>query len=93
MANIAKCSVCGGLYEAGSEEQANEDFRACPDCRKELRHYVVRTFGEGWREADTRIANGEDALVLFGYDHLGEVPGHFVRGWKARCYKEINDGN
>uniref|UniRef100_A0A6M3LPS0 Uncharacterized protein n=1 Tax=viral metagenome TaxID=1070528 RepID=A0A6M3LPS0_9ZZZZ len=93
MANIAKCSVCGGLYEAGSEEQANEDFRACPDCRKELRHYVVRLFGEGWREANACIANGEDAMKLFFQACNDLEPNPFTRGWKARCYKEINDGN
>lgn len=32
MANITTCTSCGKAYEAGSEEQANERVRACPDC-------------------------------------------------------------
>ena len=32
MANITTCSRCGGLYEAGSEEQANEPGRLCLTC-------------------------------------------------------------
>jgi hypothetical protein len=34
MPNITTCTKCGGLYEAGSEEQANEPERFCPSCRK-----------------------------------------------------------
>jgi predicted nucleic acid-binding Zn-ribbon protein len=29
---ITTCTECGKLYEAGSEEQANEQERLCPDC-------------------------------------------------------------
>lgn len=32
MPNITTCTKCGGLYEAGSEEQANERVRFCSDC-------------------------------------------------------------
>jgi hypothetical protein len=32
MANITTCPECGKLYEAGSEEQANEPGRLCPGC-------------------------------------------------------------
>ena len=27
------CHACGSLYDAGSEEQANEPDRRCPRCR------------------------------------------------------------
>lgn len=33
MPNITTCSKCGCVYEAGSEEQANETHRWCPSCR------------------------------------------------------------
>lgn len=36
MANITTCSRCHGLYEAGSEEQANEPGRTCLTCTKQL---------------------------------------------------------
>jgi len=32
MANITTCTRCGALYEAGSEETANESVRVCPLC-------------------------------------------------------------
>lgn len=32
MPNITTCTGCGALYEAGSEEAANEQFRLCPPC-------------------------------------------------------------
>jgi hypothetical protein len=32
MANITTCPECGSLYEAGSEEQANEPGRLCRRC-------------------------------------------------------------
>lgn len=32
MPNISACPQCGRLYEAGSEEQANEPDRRCPWC-------------------------------------------------------------
>lgn len=32
MPNITTCSKCSTLYEAGSEEQANEADRLCPKC-------------------------------------------------------------
>lgn len=32
MANVTTCPECGKLYEAGSEEQANEPGRLCPVC-------------------------------------------------------------
>lgn len=32
---ITTCTTCGGLYEAGSEEQANEPSRPCPSCRRQ----------------------------------------------------------
>jgi hypothetical protein len=31
--NVTTCTECGKLYEAGSEEQANEVSRWCPSCR------------------------------------------------------------
>lgn len=31
---ITTCTTCGKCYEAGSEEQANEPVRPCPDCWK-----------------------------------------------------------
>jgi hypothetical protein len=33
MPNMTTCTRCGVVYEAGSEEQANERFRWCPSCR------------------------------------------------------------
>ena len=33
MPNITTCSACGALYEASSEETANEPNRACSRCR------------------------------------------------------------
>lgn len=30
---ITTCHRCGALYRAGSEEQANEPGRRCPECR------------------------------------------------------------
>lgn len=33
MPNVTTCTECGGLYEAGSEEQANERVRLCFACR------------------------------------------------------------
>lgn len=33
MPNITTCTKCGSLYEAGSEEQANEQERLCSSCR------------------------------------------------------------
>ena len=32
MPNITNCSSCHSLYEAGSEEQANDPDRLCPPC-------------------------------------------------------------
>ena len=32
MANTTHCTICGRCYEAGSEEQANEQVRRCPRC-------------------------------------------------------------
>lgn len=40
---ITTCTTCGKLYEAGSEEQANEPDRPCPTCwavRKERSKHV-----------------------------------------------------
>lgn len=34
MPNITTCPECGELYEAGSEEQANEPDRRCHRCWK-----------------------------------------------------------
>lgn len=33
MPNITTCSRCGCVFEAGSDEQANERHRWCPGCR------------------------------------------------------------
>jgi len=33
MPNLTTCSKCGCVYEAGSDEQANERPRWCPSCR------------------------------------------------------------
>ena len=33
MANVTTCTNCGVIYEAGSEEQANERERLCSRCR------------------------------------------------------------
>jgi hypothetical protein len=33
MANTTTCTRCGELYEAGSDEQANEAARVCQGCR------------------------------------------------------------
>lgn len=33
MPNLTTCSKCGCVYEAGSNEQANERHRWCPGCR------------------------------------------------------------
>ena len=33
MPNITTCTHCGKLYEASSEETANERVRLCPTCQ------------------------------------------------------------
>lgn len=33
---ITNCSICGTLYEAGSEEQANEPDRMCRWCVRHM---------------------------------------------------------
>lgn len=34
MPNITTCRYCGTLYEAGSEESANEPGRLCRECAR-----------------------------------------------------------
>ncbi len=41
---ITTCTECGCLYEAGSEEQAHEEERYCPECFEEIIHSEPR----GW---------------------------------------------
>jgi len=40
--SITTCSRCGGLYEAGSEEQANEPDRLCRSCVRGDRTFASR---------------------------------------------------
>lgn len=35
MPNITTCNACGALYEAGSDEQANEQERLCGLCEND----------------------------------------------------------
>lgn len=41
---ITTCTTCGGLYEAGSEEQANEPSRWCPPCWSEHKDRSKQVF-------------------------------------------------
>ncbi len=71
MPNITTCTKCGSLYEAGSEEQANEQERLCYSCRQprpapqtvgenesEMRGLAVSLMKSNYRAADNAAKDG-----------------------------------
>lgn len=62
---ITNCSMCGNLYEAGSEEQANEPARMCRACvNEQLRIVGLPPIGGhklAQAQAAAAYAGGSDA--------------------------------
>lgn len=69
---IATCTRCGTLYEAGSEEQANEQERLCFGCRygycqdcglhkeRETKHLLrCSPCQSAWNEKMRELGSGE----------------------------------
>ena len=54
---ITTCTVCGQLYEAGSEEQANEPERLCFWCRTVKRNGACRDCGLSTLQLELDSAN------------------------------------
>jgi hypothetical protein len=66
MANITTCPECGDLYEAGSEEQANEPGRLCRRCWAALvlpdpRHWPPPPLSDAQQRAAELLAGVWDA--------------------------------
>ena len=53
---VTTCTECSDNYEAGSEEQSNEQVRLCPSCRRTANmgnlHQIIRMLDEGEFTAD-----------------------------------------
>lgn len=59
------CTQCGKLYESGSEEQANETVRSCPDCRDAP--YPPQCFYQHYDN------NADEYVIRYENEH-GDVP-------------------
>lgn len=58
MPNITNCTRCQAIYEAGSEEQANEHPRFCGDCRKLIGVTICPECYQERRRDEDRIRRG-----------------------------------
>lgn len=73
MPNVTTCT-CGRLYEAGSEEQANEPDRRCPWCRgpRAAARYEHPNHRTTWPD-DCSICDAAHPVFPRSLGHLGRA--------------------
>lgn len=71
---ITACTYCGGLYEAGSEEQANEPVRLCKTCKPMCGpRYFYRHYDESESEYVVRFENEHGDVPVCVTDDEGHA--------------------